>query len=122
MPRETVYANIGPFNVEVGWHEGSEVQVATTSKAHIVKALYNDTDTKKKLFDALSERGVVFAGSLAKDGPQRAPESIVDEILDILQDVGFNYNGLWSTLNRQECNKTIALLRKARNKAYGQDQ
>ncbi len=101
MPRESVYDSASLFSIEIGWDkERSNVQVglAVNSDKSIAQYLAGVQDAE--MHDVEINDGSV--------------------VTDIVKLPGFN--SLWATLDREQINRMIRLLRKARDDAYGRDE
>lgn len=113
MPRETIGSSVDPYCVKVGWATNQEVQVGVerADEGSMLWLLFND-------HAALGEQVRKMANLKYDDD-----EHLGRELLNTLDLLSFNqYAGLWSTLDRQGCNRLIRIVRKARDAAFGRDE
>lgn len=97
MPKELIRDTAGKFDVAVGWSRASTegVQVATVIHP-------SEQDGGPRTIRELVESWPAEAGKYHED----------TELM----------TGLWSTLDRQEINDLIRILRRARDAAFGRDE
>lgn len=74
---------------------------------------------REKLFGTDNEFDVAIGWSddSVQLGVVTSHDKPLSEVLENLE----NYTGLWSSVDRDTINRTIRLLRKARDRAYGAD-
>lgn len=109
MPRETVTPMVGPYEVKVGWASGRDVQVAVT--------IEGDRSIFWTLFP--DHRAL---GEMVRKLPSNAPEVVGQALLNQLDVMTDMATGLWSTFDREDVNRLIRVLRRARDSAFGRDE
>lgn len=122
MPREMVHSE-GPYHPEVGWSRDSYVQlgVATEDGRSLVWQLYGEPMTLERVgqsANALLRK--VSSGSPSDPPVQLSDQDVGKLVLDALDTVEV-FTSIWSGLDRQDCNRLIRLIRKARDQAFGAD-
>lgn len=123
MPQERIHTNIPPFDVRVGWSRDRDVQVGVGEyeDRSLLWVLFGDEENRKRL-------AVEFSELLSKQGFGRCEvdDEFVKQVFNTIEaktgDVGYTYSSVWSTLDREECNRLIRLVRKARDQAFGRDE
>jgi len=119
MPRETVGPSTPnePFVVRVGWAQDREVQVGI------------ETVSNRSIYWQLLEGHAEELGATvrrltveAARSPMASDEEVGRNLLNALDAAGMCYSGLWTIFGREECNRLIRLLRRARDSAFGRDE
>src|SRR3954464_7785836 len=99
MPRETVPAQAGLFELKVGWSTERDVQVG---------------------IEVADGRSIVdWLLGLTPGRPEAA--RIRQAVVDAVGEEPASFTGLWGNLDRAGCNRLIELVRRARDSAYGKD-
>ncbi len=133
MPKEIIHASTPTattFNVAVGWANDRDVQVGITSTdgRSLLTILYGSDDQLLAL--GLAMRALVQHADATSASNSELGRSLLDQMeAEIGTGVGEEwvpfgaaYNSTWADLDRQQCNRLIRTLRKARDAAYGQDE
>lgn len=115
MPRETVRDQSGLYDIQVGWGDGSDVQVGIESRS--VRSLIDQFGVLEAL-QAAFDAGRSTAPD--DDGKAQSIEGALAELLRI-QDSLPQFTGLWGSFSRHDCNRLVELVRRARDKSYGKD-
>ena len=119
MPRETVTR--GDFRVEVGWSPDTDVQLGLRTAAkvkggnHLITALYDHKVAE-------IGKGVVQVALRPFDPGDPNYEDIGARMLDVIKTLAPSFDSIWTDLSREEINKLIKVLRRARDAAYGRDE
>lgn len=113
MPKEVLHSD-GPYHAEVGWARDNYVQLGTSTEdgRSLVWQLYGEPI-------ALSRVGEAVNQALSKVA-NPSEEDVGKLVLDAL-DTAEVFTSVWSGLDRQDCNRLIRLLRRARDQAFGAD-
>lgn len=130
MPKERINSstpNSNELEVIVGWSPDRDVQVGVEfPSTTVATALYGNAENVTRIGTALSE-ALIFGGWIPPklkefDSPdENYPEYwIGTKIINLLDDDA--YKGLWSLLSREDCNRLIKVVRRARDQAYGRDE
>jgi len=113
MPKESVPVSDGEsFRVKIGWSEETvQIGVENVEGHSLLDTLYGDIETLRAI-------GRNFSGEA------NHTLSDVERGADIVEYIAGRkpeFTGVWSTLNRNQINYLIRLLRKARDRAFGAD-
>jgi len=124
MPKETI-STAGPYNVRVGWNQGGSLQVGVeaTGERSLFWTLLGDQEVLGKLGRGLAKLGA-HSPSAAIADDEAAGRALLDLLDTVSQGAGPNgsYQGIWSDLDRHDCNDLIRILRRARDAAHGRDE
>lgn len=127
MPKELIRDVAGGFDVRVGWQPDSYVQVGVELSGDevILERLYGNRDV-------LREVGRTMLDAIVKLDPlplttdeqvDAACDATGRAVLEAVAAAGSEeFKGLWSTLDRDGCNRLIKVLRRARDSAFGRDE
>lgn len=145
MPKERIYNAIsGPYEVQVGWHADSDVQVGVElhdareehsdyaglpDRRSLLWQLFGNTENLvrfgRELGEHIKRTGYPTAshGWVSSNDAEReeAHMNFAIGVLMLLQD-DWKPTGAWATLTREGCNKLIRVLRRARDSAFGRDE
>lgn len=139
MPKERIVPGISPFEVQVGWHADGDVQLGVEQMEgrSLLWALYGDRENLSRVGGELHSWFQMWMRqsdetSLQTDDEKQAYAiDLATTLLNMIEsgpvdtDVLRNkngYTGLWATLDRNDCNKVIRVLRTARSSAFGKDE
>lgn len=142
MPKEKI-DGIG-YDMVVGWAPDQEMQVAvqTVGEYSVLSQLYGDQESLAKLGSALhsavramkydsgnvqperidAETRLGLALQAKGDDWASADREVGRALLDLIESTQPNHTGLWATLTRQQVNRLIRMLRRARDSVYGKDE
>lgn len=118
MPKETV-SNDGSYATKVGWSNtdgGGYIQLGVEVA---------DGDLFTQLFSSYaSEIGRI--ARIAVDDQTFEPTDDTDilvgkYLIQGISEIG-SYKGIWATLDREDCNRLIKILRRARDASFGRDE
>lgn len=119
MPKETV-ANDGPYSTKVGWSNtdgGGYIQLGVE--------VSDGEDLFNRLLSPYSSEIGKLATFLVED-PSLKYKADFDTIVGgcLIQGISEieSYKGIWATLNREDCNRLIKVLRRARDASFGRDE
>lgn len=119
MPRESIRSEFGVFEVRVGWTRDCDVQIG------VVEA------EERSLFWVLCENQIEMIGAEVRRIVAEANEpgtkplgdtQIGENLLNMLDTTCFPNSGVWSTLQRNDVNQLVRILRRARDSAFGKDE
>lgn len=148
MPKETVMPKDGDFKVQVGWSKSQHVQVGVELKQIIgvespkrgpklgsLPNLFWELCGEHREAIGAAVRKIIGCDCMdcsrgRKHGAttDSTKSSIVSDlevgtsVLVALETICSPYSGVWATLNREDLNRLIHLLRTARNDAFGKDE
>lgn len=136
MPREVVKPSTprsdDPFIIKVGWDANGAVQIGVESDEmrSLAWKLWGGAGTHdqsahtiplgKAVLDAVSAADEELRQPTPAD-VQRRNDVVARHVLDAFDTAGCFY-GVWADLDRQQINRLIRLLRRARDAAYGADE
>ncbi len=124
MPKETIQDQAGQYDVRVGWRQDGEVQVGVEQAAgfSLVSVLYGDPKCMERIGTEVA-RQIGAAEPQTSDAAASWGRAILN-IVEASQPVpgSPSYTGVWSTLNREGCNRLIKTVRRARDAAFGRDE
>jgi hypothetical protein len=105
----------GPYQPSVSYVDGSYVQIGVEPTTDLSMFWFMFGDDAERLGTQIID--------LVETEKERSTAELVGEmVIALLEDVSEGPSeGLWATLDREQCNDLIRALRKARNKAYGED-
>lgn len=118
MPQERIHTDIPPYDVRVGWSRNGDVQVGVGEyeDRSLLWMLFGDEENLQRVRKGLE------AYKLQNDVCINIED--VRNIFNLIEskDEAYTYSSVWSTLNREECNRLIRTIRKARDQAFGRDE
>lgn len=118
MPKEVVLGKPingvdSPQHVRVGWGNGDvQVGVEPHGGRSIFWHLLNPTELAVEMVEVLH----------GYEGKPLAIQRMGEDILNTLDTLTDQYDGLHVDMDREDINRLIKLLRKARDAAYGRDE
>lgn len=131
MPQERIHTNIPPFDVRVGWSRDRDVQVGVGEyeDRSLLWVLFGDEENRKRLARALPALLADLPRNTGKiDDTYQVSDEFIKSLFNLIEsktgpgEQGYTLSSVWSTLDRDECNKLIRLVRKARDQAFGRDE
>ena len=130
MPKETIRSDDSTFAFQVCWgQDGGAVQVGavTADGSPLLDAMCGQLP----LLAQIGERIVTAFGIELQEELDLHPTAryqhvgrrVLDEIFEAIRGSEGSYEGVWSFLrDRRDVNRAIAVLRRARDVAFGRDQ
>jgi hypothetical protein len=103
VPKEKIYDSVEMYDIEIGWSASAEY-VAVGLMTHDGRSIAQALAT-----EVTGERDAQPGGPIGMADPGREPAAA-------------EFSSLWATLNRQQINRLIWVLRRARDTAYGRDE
>lgn len=112
MPKEVVHTQSTPFMPVLTWDRDRDLRLGLmVSDSTLIESLYgNSAEAIGKAF-----RAVEF------DSTNLSDEDVGTAIIEAIARVS-PYESLWAELSRAECNRLVAMLRRARNAVFGADE
>lgn len=138
MPKEQINFSTPtrePYEVQVGWSTDREVQVGveTYDGKSLLWTLFGSDENLEAVGASLMELARHLPSG-ATDVPKvERQRDLGRDALNIIESGGQGsyfvsehgtafYTGVWTILTRDECNRMIKVLRRARDSAYGRDE
>lgn len=145
MPKEHIYtAGVSsPYEVQVGWQADRDVQLgvemvdirselpeftALPDRRSLLWQLFGSSENLLRFGHELSEfitrrqdSALAAQAAQTSDEWDQRCEHLAIEVILMLQDK-WCPTGVWSILTREDCNRLIKTLRRARDSAYGKDE
>jgi hypothetical protein len=117
MPKEVIRDNASMFDVAVAWSgEKTYVQVGvTTHEGYPIARMLGLSPSKKPA----TEWPEPESGRFVPEVRQLSP---IESANGETEDEAAQFTGLWGTFDRDEINRLIRVLRRARNAAFGADE
>lgn len=135
MPKESIYGDPGDRVVlDIGWNRDMDVQVGirTADDHHLVDEFYGQEPVLERIGRDLAQRLKSDGGELAaalhraeqakdSDSERLAFQHAGRQVLDAVTGSDYGMSSLWWHPNRDQVNRLIRALRKARDAAFGAD-
>lgn len=116
MPKETV-SNDGSYATKIGWSNtdgGGYIQLGVEVA---------DGDLFTQLLSSYADRiGQMVRYTVETETTGINLDKLIGEyVVKELASIG-EYKGIWATLDREDCNRLIKILRRARDASFGRDE
>lgn len=117
MPQERIRTE--PFDVRIGWSRDRDIQIGVGEyeDRSLLWVLFGDEENRDRIADAFPK--------WLDDTESLTEADRIESLFNLIEakDLPYEYSSVWATLERREdCNKLIKLIRKARDQAFGRDQ
>lgn len=119
MPRETIKTKDHNFDIKVGWSKDHDVQVGVSeAEDRSLWWVYGNKYTDVIGAEVIK---IVKIRTLCED---KADENrrVGEDVLNLLDATCGAFYELWATMDRNEINQLIKVLRRARDSAFGRDE
>lgn len=122
MPKETIHTSNYPgdqsFDVKVGWTRNMDVQLGI-AEADDRSMWWVYGENYKEIIGAEIRKIMVSDNESLTISEDR---QLGESLLNMLDTVCGSFTSLWATMDRQEVNTLIRVLRRARDSAFGKDE
>lgn len=125
MPQERI--RTVPFDVRVGWSRDRDVQIGVGEyeDRSLLWVLFGDAENRKRIARALPTLLADLPRNTAKiDDTYQLSDEFVQDLFNLIEskDQPYEHSSVWATFDREDCNRLIRLVRKARDQAFGRDE
>lgn len=120
MPQERIRTE--PFDVRVGWSRDRDVQIGVGEHEDrsLLRVLFGSPENRKRISEELPHL-------IERLG---YGDNAIEQLFNLIEsgdpntgELPHGYSSVWATLERREdCNKLIKLIRKARDQVFGRDE